>query len=117
MEISTRDLSKVEFVNKKHHSSSLSVFYQRFVVSRRIHVWIIYLHMFNCHGKEISYMDRVAIDMWFLFQSILTFSNRHSGDEFCEVLGLIVRPFSNMSMRRMEFCIVSYRKTIDLRQM
>ena len=55
--------------NKKHHSSSLSVFYQRFVVSRRIHVWIIYLHMFNCHGKEIPYVDRVAIDMWFLFQS------------------------------------------------
>ena len=63
----TREVSKV--VNKKHHSSSLSVFYQRFVVSRRIHVWMIYLHMFNCHGKEISYMDRVAIDMWFLFQS------------------------------------------------
>ena len=39
---------------------------QRFVVSHRVHVRFIYLHLVNFHGKEIPYMDPVAIDMFFV---------------------------------------------------
>ena len=75
-EISTRDCPKLNYcVTQKTHSNSLSVVCQRFVVSHRIHVRFIYLHLVNFHGKEIPYMDPVAIDMFFV-------SNNHNHRTF-----------------------------------